>query len=96
MTHPCEGHACDHCYLCDVVGVCCAAVPEGVSVDSWSDDRLRDAVVVDAASTASLIELVHIDAARPALPRGSFAPEVVFNNQTAKEVSYVPATRRHP
>lgn len=25
-SHPCDGHVCDHCYLCDVVGVCCSSV----------------------------------------------------------------------
>src|ERR1700691_4954968 len=24
--HPCDGHPCDHCYICDVVGVCCTTV----------------------------------------------------------------------
>jgi hypothetical protein len=34
-THPCHGHldSCDHCYLCDVVGVCCASVPPPVRAD---------------------------------------------------------------
>ena len=25
MTHPCEGHVCDHCQICDEVGECCGS-----------------------------------------------------------------------
>lgn len=28
MTHhPCDGHGCDHCYICDTLGICCGTVP---------------------------------------------------------------------
>lgn len=34
-THPCSDHLhdCDHCYLCDAQGICCASVPPAVRTD---------------------------------------------------------------
>lgn len=68
MTHPCDGHPCDHCYLCDVVGVCCTTVSpderrrlEGKHQSSPSD-RLHAAVLRDAGAVPSLPELVRLDA----------------------------------
>lgn len=50
--HPCAGHACDHCYVCDVVGVCCASqhAPNAGTTDVVSPDvidRFRDALAED-------------------------------------------------
>lgn len=25
-AHPCAGHSCDHCYICDHLGICCGSV----------------------------------------------------------------------
>lgn len=67
--HPCAGHDCDHCYLCDVVGVCCATVtPDQRALleaehRATPSDRLRAAIAQDALTIVSLPELVHHDAA---------------------------------
>jgi hypothetical protein len=73
--HPCAAHmaSCDHCYLCDVLGICCASISPSqrallaASVPAqW--DRLRAAIVEEAGTVPSLDELVRIDAVcqRPA------------------------------
>jgi hypothetical protein len=28
MTHPCDGHSCDHCFVCDHIGVCCSSLTQ--------------------------------------------------------------------
>ena len=28
MANPCSGHACDHCFICDHVGVCCGSLTQ--------------------------------------------------------------------
>jgi hypothetical protein len=53
VSHPCEGHACDHCYLCDVRGICCGTVraTQAQAVAEVAEDAaLRAAVAEDAAA----------------------------------------------
>jgi hypothetical protein len=58
MSHPCADHPCDHCYLCDVVGICCQTVagtapvaattpaaPAIVRIDP--DEALRQAILAE-------------------------------------------------
>jgi hypothetical protein len=69
--HPCAGHACDHCYRCDVLGECCqtpAVVQAGYPTASYvQPDRLHNAVVEDAKAALSLGELVRLDSGPPGL-----------------------------
>lgn len=71
--HPCAGHmaTCDHCYLCDVVGVCCATVPQGGGIDAQAVelDRLRQAIVSEAASTPTLADRLRSEKQCPAAVR---------------------------
>lgn len=63
MTHPCADHPCDHCYLCDVIGVCCQAVRDAASLAApGGDAALRQAVVEEAASVVTLAHLIRIEA----------------------------------
>ena len=69
MPHPCAGHmdTCDHCYLCDVVGVCCASVPSSAAASSCTgscphDDRLCEAVVAERLMVVNLAALVRAEA----------------------------------
>ena len=69
MPHPCAGHmdTCDHCYLCDVVGVCCATVPRSATASSSTDscqhdDRLHEAVVAERLMVINLAALVRAEA----------------------------------
>jgi hypothetical protein len=60
---------CDHCYLCDVVGVCCATVPSSVPVSASPascehDDRLCEAVVAERLMAVNLGALVRAEALR--------------------------------
>jgi hypothetical protein len=73
MSHPCDGHACDHCYLCDVVGVCCATVPHPASSSvATADDQLHNALVREACSCSSLGDLINQGGnTRRALPPSS-------------------------
>jgi hypothetical protein len=78
-SHPCDGHPCDHCYTCDVLGVCCQTV--GLHV---APDMLRAAIIQDAQTVPGLPELVRREAeqrrqrltsaARPALPTTPIQP----------------------
>lgn len=69
MSHPCDGHPCDHCYLCDVVGICCATVPHGATAPAsvLCDQRRRDAVVDSASSGVNLTQLIHETTSEPSL-----------------------------
>lgn len=68
MTHPCTDHPCDHCYLCDVVSICCMTVTPGQRVRLEAEyrtapiDRLHAAVLQDAGTVLSLPELVRLEA----------------------------------
>jgi len=68
--HPCAGHPCDHCFTCDVLGVCCASLSSGQRArleadDQAQPDRLRAAIAQDAGTVPNLPELVRQDAAQP-------------------------------
>ena len=71
MTHPCTDHmaSCDHCYLCDVVGICCASVSPAERAQLEAEYRrprcrLAAAVVIEAGTILILRELVRRDAER--------------------------------
>lgn len=62
--HPCSGHmaTCDHCFVCDVVGICCASVSAA--------ERRRLEAVHQARTLGGLALLVQAEAAardRPSL-----------------------------
>lgn len=67
-THPCTDHSCDHCYLCDVVRVCCLTVTPGQRAQLEAEhrtaptDRLHAAILQDAGTVPSLSELVRLEA----------------------------------
>lgn len=98
--HPCSGHPCDHCYLCDVLGICCLTVPTtqppGVAAASPKvPDVLHDAVVQDATAAPSLSQLVRAEGVRPRLaglllPGPSAAP---IHDHSGKETVRVLAAR---
>jgi hypothetical protein len=68
MSHPCDGHPCDHCYLCDVVGICCASVPSGTRQRTLTpDDKLHDAVVDSSGSVVSLAEQIRQASPEPSI-----------------------------
>lgn len=64
--HPCDGHACDHCYRCDVLGECCqtatARRTASRPVDVASPDPLHAAILRDAGTVPSLAGLVRLEA----------------------------------
>lgn len=80
MTHPCDGHACDHCYLCDVDGVCCATVPPAANTvgdhAAAHNHSFCQAVVQDAADHVGISGLIHGDQAVAVL-RASVAPQAL-------------------
>ncbi len=100
--HPCADHPCDHCYLCDVVGICCASVASGQPAARLeADDRaqpegLRAAIAQDAGTVPSLPELVRQDAGSPrvlsAAARLSLRPAPTadpLSHNSRKEAPYV-------
>jgi hypothetical protein len=108
MTHPCDGHDCDHCYLCDVVGVCCATVLPPAAAASAScahDSRLHDAIVAEATTGSASGDLIQANggtqplpvAGQLVLPAGSppASPLVRMNVDPVEEVvARVLASRR--
>jgi hypothetical protein len=106
MSHPCDGHACDHCYLCDVVGVCCLTVATGRKTHDQSavaSNVLRAAIVADAETVPGLPELVRLEArqypvglvaaSRLGLLAAPFAGPIPNSRQEAQRVS-IPRTLR--
>jgi hypothetical protein len=74
-SHPCAGHMdqCDHCYTCDVLGVCCQAI--GAAQHRSSDAQrpatpsvLHDAIVQDARTATSLSHRIQLGITRPSVP----------------------------
>ncbi len=70
MAHPCEGHNCDHCYVCDVVGICCGTISsqtraqlEAAVEQGGQGDELRAAIVAEAGTVSSLGELMRRETA---------------------------------
>ncbi len=77
--HPCAGHmaTCDHCYSCDVLGICCCA---GGTTSSTSSaftspvptpgklDDIQAAMRVDAAQESPLTRAFGADRIRRLLP----------------------------
>jgi hypothetical protein len=67
-NHPCDSHACDHCYLCDVVGICCMTVSSGQRAQleaehrTGSSDWLHAAILADAQHVPAFADLVRLDA----------------------------------
>lgn len=100
--HPCAGHACDHCYVCDGLGVCCGSIsPElRAQLEAARPDPLREAIKQDAGSVLSLCALVRRDAERylpqPVIGRPALAAapsgDLPINDVTT-EVIHVHAPR---
>jgi hypothetical protein len=69
MTHPCDGHVCDHCYICDVVGICCGTLSAEhrtqleAAANHPADERLRETVEQDRGTQPSIAELVRREVA---------------------------------
>jgi len=67
--HPCDGHACDHCYCCDVLRICCGSISaaERIRLEAeyrWrTANRLLLAVRLDAATAVPLTQFVRQEAA---------------------------------
>jgi hypothetical protein len=62
--HPCADHPCDHCYWCDVVGICCQTISAEQRAQLQADERLRTAIAKEAGNVPSFQELVRLDALR--------------------------------
>jgi hypothetical protein len=82
--HPCAGHACDHCHLCDVEGICCASVSTsdvpGLVADAALVDRLRSALAEDADRPNGFFGRLTSDATQSvldvlAMPHSRVAPK---------------------
>jgi hypothetical protein len=97
--HPCADHPCDHCYLCDVVGICCQSAQAAQHVSdsrpAAQPDPLHDAIVQDAKAVTGLSELVRIEARPPNLA-GLLLPGLTaqpFPHDPRKETVHVIAAR---
>jgi len=65
MTHPCADHPCDHCYLCDVVGICCQTVPTAARIQTDNRDAaLLAAILAELREVADLTALIRTDDAK--------------------------------
>jgi hypothetical protein len=110
MSHPCvPHHACDHCYICETLHICCATIPPEQRAQLEADtkqgqaERFREAVVAEARRVVTLADLIQAEAAQgvPALPPGTAslalppapAAEAIPHN-SRKEPVYVIAARK--
>lgn len=99
--HPCDGHPCDHCYVCDVVGVCCATISAELrtQLEAARPDPLHEAIKLDAGAVPGLRALVCCEAedrsrperARPALVAAPSGDLPI--NDAMKEAIHVHAPR---
>lgn len=68
MTHPCADHyaTCDHCYQCDVLGICCASTrtPAAAQPIDLPDDDLIEAFARDAHVGHPLRRAMELDQLR--------------------------------
>jgi|GEM_PF-5490633 len=62
MTHPCDGHVCDNCAICQA-GYCCGSITaeqraqlEAPAINP-DDERLREAVEQERGTQPSIAEL---------------------------------------
>jgi len=107
--HPCAGHSCDHCFCCDVLGICCATIPAELRVQleaaaqTVEAERFRRDVVAEAGQLATLADLICAEAepGDPALSPGPYRlalPPAPAADATPannfKEASYVFAARK--
>jgi hypothetical protein len=104
MTHPCDGHVCDNCAICQA-GYCCGSITTEqraqLETSAPNDERLREAVEQERGGQPSIAELVLRDAAQQtpaALPTGPVlslpAPKGVAEpTETRKEPVYVAPAR---
>jgi hypothetical protein len=107
--HPCADHPCDHCYVCDVLGVCCASIsPEQraqleAAAQACDAERFRQAIMAEAGQLVTLANLISAEASRhvPALLPGSSRlalPPGVSSDaipaNSLKEAIYVPVARK--
>lgn len=108
MTHPCEGHlaSCDHCYLCDVAGVCCASVSreQRAQLEASRGEPyagLAATIVQETGLAPNLGELVRLSheaqhphqLAAPALLAPPSVSGERFPNDSRKEASRVLSSR---
>jgi hypothetical protein len=99
--HPCAGHPCDHCYVCDVLHVCCCSISAQQRAQLEAERRqpyagLVAAIVQKAGAEVGLPELVRRDARHlPASARlGLLAPRTtdpVSHNSRKEAVHVLPA-----
>jgi hypothetical protein len=94
---------CDHCFCCDVLGICCATIPAEVrarleAAVAPPPDPLYAAVLADAKTIVTLAELVRREARQPkallpparlSLPSGQVAEPDPTDSR--KEAINVPA-----
>ena len=107
MTHPCADHMadCDHCYTCDVLGVCCATVAPGRARQSEAQarsERLHEAIIVDAGTVPGLADLIRLEIERERSPKSLPMPSLLSlpkadaertPTDSRKEATYVHAPR---
>jgi hypothetical protein len=63
VIHPCSDHPCDHCYTCDVLGICCSTISSGLHAlyetgGEIQRDRLHDAMNDETGPPPSLPEMI--------------------------------------
>lgn len=109
-SHPCvPDHPCDHCFCCDVLGICCATIPAELRVQleaaaqTVEAERFRRAVVAEADQLVTLADLICAEAEPgiPALSPGSVrlalppaSPADAIPANSLKEAIYVPVARK--
>lgn len=98
--HPCAGHDCDHCWICDGLGICCLTVPhlKALLIKEHSDppnnlDQLKAAIEADVQSgnvQLSFRQLIALDAqarAAMAAPASGQLPSPIHNLQDAAQAN---------
>jgi hypothetical protein len=103
VSHPCTDHlaSCDHCYLCETVGICCASVSSAVRAQLEASHRhpyagLTAAILTEAQARTSLADRLRADAQRSQVSRAlpaAPAPGPLPPPRHRKEPIHVTAAR---
>ena len=85
MSHPCSDHPCDHCYQCDVLGICCASTVSTTVAPEATDTTLRDAINDPSSAQPDLKALIRQQAGQATSLRALIAQDAQRTQRSAQQ-----------
>ncbi len=101
MSHPCDGHGCDRCVVCEVFGLCCGSaqgqiLKAALAVPTDSLDHVRNALSsdADAGQMSSIQSSILLDAVQRTLATPVHPAHATTATTTSTTASIEQAGRR--